>query len=105
MPLMPSQERPSSTTQAAATNSRTSQDSQQTTMDYTTEQPEDAPATSENLTEQEQQQLQQLNMPNKARLLSRNQQKNGPLTANNVPWSWARNIMLEKPVLKKAANL
>lgn len=93
--------RSTSSTPAPETTNRTPpQEPQQTTLDYTTEQPEESPATSENLTEP-----QHTTLTNKARTLSRSQQPEDPLNPDNVPWSWARNIMLEKPVLKKTANL
>ncbi|KAL1110457.1 hypothetical protein AAG570_007988 [Ranatra chinensis] len=44
----------------------------------------------------------------KARTLisrSQNQESINPEGQENVPWSWARNIMLEKPVLKSSGNL
>ncbi|XP_014280165.1 uncharacterized protein [Halyomorpha halys] len=44
--------------------------------------------------------------PIRARTMMRNSaETNDSDTQENVPWSWARNIMLEKPVLKKSATL
>lgn len=66
-----------------------------TTLDYSTEnEVNDTPGDETTIT------------PIRARTMLRNSaETNDSETQENVPWSWARNIMLEKPVLKKSATL
>lgn len=48
------------------------------------------------------------NPPNMLRIIARNKPMelmDSSIQGNTSPWSWARNIMLEKPVLKKSATL